>query len=65
MKFNLPRRQRKSFESITKKMISDNFNKTESTELFSNLKNNTLMLPVLLELMKEKRGNPRATNYYW
>ena len=38
MKFNLPRRQRKSFESITKKMISDNFNKTESTELFSNLK---------------------------
>ena len=38
MKFNLPRRQRKSFESITKKMISDNFNKTESTELFSNVK---------------------------
>ena len=38
MKVNLPRRQRKSFESITKKMISDNFNKTESTELFSNLK---------------------------
>ena len=35
MKFNLPRRQRKSFESITKKMISDNFNKTESTELFN------------------------------
>ena len=38
MKFNLPRRQRKSFESITKKMVSDNFNKTESTELFSNVR---------------------------
>ena len=38
MKFNLPRRQRKSFESITKKMISDNFNKTESTELFNNVR---------------------------
>ena len=45
MKFNLPRRQRKSFDSITKKMISDNFNKTESKELFINIRKQYIDAP--------------------
>jgi len=39
MKFQLPRRHRKSFEISTKKNLSDNFNKNESLEVFEIIKN--------------------------
>ena len=38
MKFNLPRRQRKSFESIIGASSNNNFNKTKSIEVFENVK---------------------------
>jgi hypothetical protein len=38
MKFELPRRHRRSFEVSTKKKLSDNFNKKESLEIFEIIK---------------------------
>ena len=34
MKFNLPRRQRKSFESVSGKSLDSNLNKKEELEIF-------------------------------
>ena len=36
MKFNLPRRQRKSFESVSGKSLDSNLNKKEALEIFEN-----------------------------
>ena len=38
MKFNLPRRQRKSFESVSGKSLDSNLNKKEALEIFENVK---------------------------
>ena len=38
MKFELPRRHRKSFEAIAKKKIVENLNKEESLEVFEKIK---------------------------
>lgn len=38
MKFNLPRRQRKSFESVSGKSLDSNLNKKEALEIFENIK---------------------------
>ncbi len=38
MKFNLPRRQRKSFESVSGKSLDSNLNKKEALEIFKNVK---------------------------
>ena len=38
MKFELPRRHRKSFEAIAKKKIVENFNKEETLEVFEKIK---------------------------
>ena len=45
MKFNLPRRQRKSFESIIGASSKNNFNKTQSLEIFENVKKELLKSP--------------------
>jgi len=39
MKFKLPRRQRKSFETISGKPIDTNLNKKEALEIFEMVKN--------------------------
>ena len=39
MQFELPRRQRKSFESITKSSLSEKFNKEQSIDAFNKVKN--------------------------
>ena len=41
MKFNLPRRQRKSFESVSGKSLDSNLNKKEALEIFENVINTT------------------------
>ncbi len=38
MKFQLPRRHRKSYEAIAKKKIDENLNKEESLEIFDKIK---------------------------
>jgi len=38
MQFDLPRRQRKSFEVITKTALSDKLNKEQAIEVFNNIK---------------------------
>ena len=38
MQFELPRRQRKSFEAITKSSLSDKFNKEQSIEVFNKIR---------------------------
>ena len=38
MQFELPRRQRKSFEVITKTSLSDKLNKEESIKIFNKIK---------------------------
>lgn len=38
MQFELPRRQRKSFESITKSSLSEKFNKEQSIDTFNKIK---------------------------
>ena len=38
MKFELPRRHRKSYEAIAKKKIDENLNKEESLEIFDKIK---------------------------
>ena len=45
MKFNLPRRQRKSFESIIGASSNNNFNKTQSLEIFENVKKEFMKSP--------------------
>lgn len=46
MKFELPRRHRKSFEQITKNKIDYNFNKVESIEVLDLIKQQYLKSPV-------------------
>jgi len=46
MKFELPRRHRKSFEQITKNKIDHNYNKIESIEAFDNIKKSYIKSPV-------------------
>ena len=38
MQFDLPRRQRKSFEVITKTALSDKLNKEQAIEVFNKIK---------------------------
>ena len=38
MKFQLPRRHRKSYEAIAKKKLDENLNKEESLEIFDKIK---------------------------
>ena len=38
MQFDLPRRQRKSYEVITKTALSDKLNKEQAIEVFNNIK---------------------------
>ena len=38
MKFELPRRHRKSYEAVTKRKIDDKLNKEESLEIFDKIK---------------------------
>ena len=38
MKFELPRRHRKSYEAIAKRKIDENLNKEESLEIFDKIK---------------------------
>ena len=38
MKFELPRRHRKSYEAIAKKKIDENLNKEETLEIFDKIK---------------------------
>ena len=38
MQFELPRRQRKSFEAIAKSSLSDKFNKEQSIDTFNKIK---------------------------
>ena len=38
MKFELPRRHRKSYEAVAKRKIDDNLNKEESLEIFDKIK---------------------------
>ena len=38
MKFQLPRRHRKSYEAIAKRKIDENLNKEESLEIFDKIK---------------------------
>ena len=38
MQFELPRRHRKSFEVTTRKKLSEKFNKSESLEVFEDIK---------------------------
>ena len=45
MKFNLPRRQRKSFESVSGKSLDSNLNKKEALEIFENVKKNYSSAP--------------------
>ena len=45
MKFNLPRRQRKSFESIIGASFKNNFNKTQSLKIFESVKEEFMKSP--------------------
>ena len=45
MKFNLPRRQRKSFESVSGKSLDSNLNKKEALEIFENVKKSYSLAP--------------------
>ena len=47
MKFELPRRHRKSYEAIAKRKIDENLNKEESLEIFDKIK-------------KEYKNSPRS-----
>ena len=56
MKFKLPRRQRKSFETISGKPIDTNLNKKEALEIFEMVKKIYSNAPnTLLVLRKEKK----------
>ena len=46
MQFQLPRRQRKSFEVSTNKKLNTKFNKTESLEIFETIKKEYNSSPV-------------------
>ena len=45
MKFKLPRRQRKSFESISGESTDKNLNKKEALEVFETIKQNFSLAP--------------------
>ena len=55
MKFNLPRRQRKSFESVSGNSLDSNLNKKEALEIFENVKKVIPQLQILLVLIQEKK----------
>ena len=55
MKFKLPRRQRKSFETISGKPIETNLNKKEALEIFEMVKKIYSSAPNTFGLRKEKK----------
>ena len=56
MKFKLPRRQRKSFETISGKPIDTNLNKKEALEIFEMVKKTYSMAPNTFGSAKGKKG---------
>nr|ADD96076.1 hypothetical protein [uncultured organism MedDCM-OCT-S04-C478] len=63
MQFELPRRQRKSFEAIAKSSLSDKFNKEQAIDTFNKIKKNTKTHLILLVRLREKRSCVGATRY--
>ena len=56
MKFELPRRHRKSYEAIAKRKIDENLNKEESLEIFDKIKKSTTTrLEVLVQTLEKKK----------
>ena len=54
MKFELPRRHRKSYEAIAKRKIDENLNKEESLEIFDKIKKLQVINIMILLLLKWK-----------
>ena len=54
MKFKLPRRQRKSFETISGKPIETNLNKKEALEIFEMVKKRTKSVKRNAKRLKKK-----------
>ena len=57
MKFNLPRRQRKSFELVSGKSLDSNLNKKEALEIFENVKKSYSSAPNSFGSKKSAKPN--------
>ena len=65
MKFTLPRRQRKSFQTISGKPLDSNFNKKEALEVFEMVKKTYSIAPNSFGSAKgKKRRCTRNVNDY-